>query len=123
MGCRWSEVRILSPRPMNSTRQASFFSWPFSFAGRPVPYESGPAKRYAEFVAAHPELPLAFAYQMRNAVAHSDFKVGYSDSRNQDFAPARATAVLSTAAFCVTRPEARSSFRAPDCALGGGADR
>ncbi len=25
--------------------------------------------------AAHPELPLAFAYQMRNAVAHGYFKV------------------------------------------------
>ncbi len=28
-----------------------------------------------EFAAAHPELPLAFAYQMRNAVAHGYFKV------------------------------------------------
>jgi len=25
---------------------------------------------YPEFAATHPELPLAFAYQMRNAVAH-----------------------------------------------------
>ncbi|PKM21486.1 MAG: hypothetical protein CVV10_09120 [Gammaproteobacteria bacterium HGW-Gammaproteobacteria-14] len=32
-------------------------------------------KRYPEFAAAHPELPLAFAYQMRNAVAHGYFKV------------------------------------------------
>ncbi|MDR0247879.1 MAG: DUF86 domain-containing protein [Burkholderiales bacterium] len=31
-------------------------------------------KRYPEFAAAHPELPLAFAYQMRNAVAHGYFK-------------------------------------------------
>ncbi len=30
---------------------------------------------YLEFAAAHPELPLAFAYQMRNAVAHGYFKV------------------------------------------------
>lgn len=30
---------------------------------------------YPEFAAAHPELPLAFAYQMRNAVAHGYFKV------------------------------------------------
>ncbi|MGH8646793.1 MAG: HepT-like ribonuclease domain-containing protein [Gammaproteobacteria bacterium] len=30
---------------------------------------------YSEFAAAHPELPLAFAYQMRNAVAHGYFKV------------------------------------------------
>jgi len=30
---------------------------------------------YIEFAAAHPELPLAFAYQMRNAVAHGYFKV------------------------------------------------
>lgn len=30
---------------------------------------------YPEFGAAHPELPLAFAYQMRNAVAHGYFKV------------------------------------------------
>ncbi len=28
-----------------------------------------------EFAAAHPELPLAVAYQMRNAVAHGYFKV------------------------------------------------
>jgi uncharacterized protein with HEPN domain len=32
---------------------------------------------YPEFAAAHPELPLAFAYQMRNAVAHGYFKVDY----------------------------------------------
>jgi uncharacterized protein with HEPN domain len=31
--------------------------------------------QYPEFSAAHPELPLAFAYQMRNAVAHGYFKV------------------------------------------------
>jgi uncharacterized protein with HEPN domain len=31
-------------------------------------------KRYPEFAAAHSELPLAFAYQMRNAVAHGYFK-------------------------------------------------
>jgi uncharacterized protein with HEPN domain len=31
--------------------------------------------RYPEFAAAHPELPLAFAYQMRNAVAHGYYKV------------------------------------------------
>lgn len=30
---------------------------------------------YPEFAADHPELPLAFAYQMRNAVAHGYFKV------------------------------------------------
>lgn len=33
------------------------------------------AKHYPEFAAAHPELPLAFAYRMRNAVAHGYFKV------------------------------------------------
>lgn len=32
-------------------------------------------KHCPEFAAAHPELPLAFAYQMRNAVAHGYFKV------------------------------------------------
>jgi uncharacterized protein with HEPN domain len=32
-------------------------------------------KHYPEFAAARPELPLAFAYQMRNAVAHGYFKV------------------------------------------------
>ena len=32
-------------------------------------------KRFPEFVAAHPELPLASAYQMRNAVAHGYFQV------------------------------------------------
>lgn len=31
--------------------------------------------QYPEFAAAHPELPLAAAYQMRNAVAHGYFKV------------------------------------------------
>jgi uncharacterized protein with HEPN domain len=30
---------------------------------------------HPEFAAQHPELPLAFAYQMRNAVAHGYFKV------------------------------------------------
>ncbi|ATE60079.1 HepT-like ribonuclease domain-containing protein [Thauera sinica] len=30
---------------------------------------------YPEFATAHPELPLAFAYQMRNAIAHGYFKV------------------------------------------------
>ncbi len=30
---------------------------------------------YAEFVSARPALPLAYAYQMRNAVAHGYFKV------------------------------------------------
>jgi uncharacterized protein with HEPN domain len=32
-------------------------------------------ERHPEFSAGHPELPLAFAYQMRNAVAHGYFKV------------------------------------------------
>ncbi|RLJ22033.1 hypothetical protein DJ030_02850 [bacterium endosymbiont of Escarpia laminata] len=31
--------------------------------------------RFPEFAAEHPDLPLAFAYQMRNAVAHGYFKV------------------------------------------------
>ena len=26
------------------------------------------------FATAHPELPLAFAYQMRNAIAHGDYR-------------------------------------------------
>lgn len=30
---------------------------------------------FPDFAAQHPELPLAFAYQMRNAVAHGYFKV------------------------------------------------
>ena len=30
---------------------------------------------FPEFAQAHPELPLAFAYQMRNAVVHGYFKV------------------------------------------------
>ena len=29
---------------------------------------------FPEFAAAHPELPLAFAYQMRNAVAHGAYR-------------------------------------------------
>lgn len=32
-------------------------------------------RHYPSFAADHPELPLAFAYQMRNAVAHGYFKV------------------------------------------------
>lgn len=31
--------------------------------------------RFPEFARSHPELPLAIAYQMRNAVAHGYFKV------------------------------------------------
>ena len=31
--------------------------------------------KFPEFSESHPELPLAFAYQMRNAVAHGYFKV------------------------------------------------
>ncbi|HCE10803.1 MAG TPA: hypothetical protein DEQ40_19785, partial [Oxalobacteraceae bacterium] len=34
-------------------------------------------KHYPEFAVEHPELPLAFAYQMRNAVAHGYFKVDF----------------------------------------------
>lgn len=34
-------------------------------------------KHFQEFTAQHPDLPLAFAYQMRNAVAHGYFKVDY----------------------------------------------
>lgn len=32
---------------------------------------------FPEFSKLHPELPLSFAYQMRNAVAHGYFKVDY----------------------------------------------
>lgn len=32
-------------------------------------------REYADFATTHPELPLAFAYQMRNAVAHGYFQV------------------------------------------------
>jgi uncharacterized protein with HEPN domain len=32
-------------------------------------------KRFPEFVASHPELPLSSAYQMRNAVAHGYFMI------------------------------------------------
>ncbi|MBQ1765219.1 MAG: DUF86 domain-containing protein [Aquincola sp.] len=34
-------------------------------------------KRYPAFAAAHPELPLGLAYQMRNALAHGYFKVDF----------------------------------------------
>jgi uncharacterized protein with HEPN domain len=34
-------------------------------------------KHYPDFAVAHPELPLSFAYQMRNAVAHGYFKVDF----------------------------------------------
>lgn len=32
---------------------------------------------YPVFAAAHPELPLAFAYEMRNAISHGYFKVDF----------------------------------------------
>jgi uncharacterized protein with HEPN domain len=32
-------------------------------------------RHYPAFASTHPELPLAYAYQMRNAVAHGYFKV------------------------------------------------
>ena len=32
---------------------------------------------HPEFALVHPELPLAFAYQMRNAIAHGYFKVDF----------------------------------------------
>lgn len=34
-------------------------------------------KHHRDFAASHPELPLSFAYQMRNAVAHGYFKVDF----------------------------------------------
>ncbi len=33
------------------------------------------SKRYSDFTKGHPDLPLAVAYEMRNAVAHGYFKV------------------------------------------------
>lgn len=35
-------------------------------------------KHHPGFAEAHPELPLSFAYQMRNAVAHGYFKVDFA---------------------------------------------
>lgn len=35
-------------------------------------------RRYPDFAASHPELPLASAYEMRNALAHGYFKVDLS---------------------------------------------
>jgi uncharacterized protein with HEPN domain len=34
-------------------------------------------RRYPDFAAVYPQLPLASAYQMRNAIAHGYFKVDY----------------------------------------------
>jgi uncharacterized protein with HEPN domain len=34
-------------------------------------------KHFTEFARLHPELPLVFAYEMRNAVAHGYFKVDF----------------------------------------------
>lgn len=43
-------------------------------------------KHYPDFVREHPEMPLAFAYQMRNAVAHGyftvDFKIVWTTIQN-----------------------------------------
>jgi len=33
------------------------------------------AREHPDFAAAHPQLPLPFAYEMRNALAHGYFKV------------------------------------------------
>lgn len=33
------------------------------------------SKHHPQFATAHPELPLAYAYQMRNVVVHGYFKV------------------------------------------------
>ena len=35
-------------------------------------------RHFPDFAEAHPELPLSFAYQMRNAVAHGYFKVDFA---------------------------------------------
>ena len=32
-------------------------------------------RHYPDFASAHPEVPLAFAYEMRNALAHGYFKI------------------------------------------------
>ena len=34
-------------------------------------------KHYPDFATSHPELPLSFAYQMRNAIAHGYFRVDF----------------------------------------------
>ncbi|MEN3157594.1 DUF86 domain-containing protein [Alkalimonas sp. NCh-2] len=34
-------------------------------------------KHFPEFTQAHPDLPLAYAYQMRNALAHGYFKIDF----------------------------------------------
>ena len=53
------------------------------------------------FAAAHPELPLSFAYEMRNALAHGYFKIDLAivwKTVERDLSPLRATVqrVLST---------------------------
>jgi uncharacterized protein with HEPN domain len=35
-------------------------------------------KHHPGFAQAHPDLPLSFAYQMRNAIAHGYFKVDFA---------------------------------------------
>lgn len=35
------------------------------------------ARHYPDLAAAHPEIPFAFAYEMRNALAHGYFKVDF----------------------------------------------
>ncbi len=35
-------------------------------------------KHHSGFAQAHPDLPLSFAYQMRNAIAHGYFKVDFA---------------------------------------------
>ncbi|MBN9473034.1 MAG: hypothetical protein ABS43_13290 [Bordetella sp. SCN 67-23] len=63
-------------------------------------------KRYPEFAAAHPELPLSFAYQMRNALAHGYFKV--------DFEIVWKTVQRSLPGLLVQIREALTSITGPD---------
>lgn len=66
------------------------------------------ATHYPEFASAHPELPLASAYQMRNAVAHGYFSVDLAlvwktIHRNLPDLRARILAVRATMPSCRER--------------------
>lgn len=58
------------------------------------------ARHYPEFATAHPELPLAFAYEMRNALVHGYFKVDLDivwKTIEKDLPPLRVTSTGASA--------------------------
>jgi uncharacterized protein with HEPN domain len=74
---------------------------PQRVASEPALYDI--EKHHPEFPAMHPELPLAFAYQMCNAVAHGYFKV--------DLGIVWKTIRLDLPGFCILVQNATASLK------------